>query len=557
MRLTTFAILLFTSSTSAFGIQYHIADFDIPSPTLLGFSHPKLSPHLRTTLSLRNSSSNASALEVLTHAGSPWDTCSIQTKKLWVGQRAYQHQRFHIICHGLPVYGAFISSHGRRDQVVLVQGAIPGAGASFDSSEGVLDEAVVREQMISYSMVQPGKLVYYYIHGENHLVPAYLYRFKDERGLPWEGLYHGFTGEALAHVPLHLQAYEGFSFLENPLQSELEKVSIENLSTDQDHLDGQRFSVYGADILSDRAVASENLFDYDPENEELFDQVQAYYTLERAREFFGQYFPLEEDPRIDVFTHTYLDNNAMYLPAISEQDVGSIHIGVADNIFMQYLNRDSDVLIHEYSHHIIYKFLTATWGESLTLHEGTADFFAYVLNDDPYLAESILVGSPYLRTAEIESDRKHDLEASYRGSHLLGQFWSAILWDLYRDLGSDALEIITDSLNYWPSQAQLSDAVLALVISDKELKDGQNVCKILELSLDRGLYEAVSVTGNQGCDLKDKEIIRFATEDSNDQSEFDNDLACGAIGLRGSSSWSLLLLTLPLLLWIRRSGNEA
>ena len=48
------------------------------------------------------------------------------------------------------------------------------------------------------------------------------------------------------------------------------------------------------------------------------------------------------------------------------------------------------------------------------------------------LAESILIGRPYLGTADLDSDRKFDVEAKYQGAHELGQFWFAVLWDLYQ-----------------------------------------------------------------------------------------------------------------------------
>ena len=53
-------------------------------------------------------------------AGSPWDSCTIQNKKLWVGVKKHKHQQFSIICRGLPVYGAFLSEHGQKDRKILV-----------------------------------------------------------------------------------------------------------------------------------------------------------------------------------------------------------------------------------------------------------------------------------------------------------------------------------------------------------------------------------------------------------------------------------------------------
>ena len=288
----------------------------------------------------------------------------------------------------------------------------------------------------------------------------------------------------------------------------------------------------------------------------MFDQVQAYYTLERARGFFDQFFNLDNDKTLTVFTHSFPDNNAMYVPG-SDGIPSSIFLGTADNINMQNLNRDSDVLIHEYSHHIVFKYLTTTWGESLTLHEGTADFFAFVINGDPFLGESIIVDQSYLRTAIVDEQRKYDAESSSTGSHLLGEFWSSLLWELYSDMGQDSLKLITNSLNYWPERAIISDAIQGLVLSDQELYAGTSRCKILSLALKKGFYHAISGLSPEDCGLSSAEVAPYIIPLENKSDRKSSDMpACGSIGSASSNTANLLFLMSPLFILYRRFRGE-
>ena len=52
MRFINFASFLLLFSTSVHGVQSNIADSHISTPTLHGFSHPKLSPHTLVKLSV-------------------------------------------------------------------------------------------------------------------------------------------------------------------------------------------------------------------------------------------------------------------------------------------------------------------------------------------------------------------------------------------------------------------------------------------------------------------------------------------------------------------------
>ena len=551
-RILNFATVLFILPPTALSFQSNSADYDSVSPALLGFSYPKLSPHLRKTLNLRNTDSRITALEVLKLAGNPWDTCTISLQKNWGLGAHPNHRRYQVICHGLPVFGAFVTSHGQGSNLDLVEGAIPQAGAEFMTLEGIQTEQEIREQMTPKSTISSGELKYFYLEDEHSLVPAYEFKVRDTRRMLHRKLYDAYNGQLLYQQNLSLQSHQGYSFLENSLEETTELVDINNIQSQQGLLDGAHFRVYGADEFAPRATAAGKVFDYLPEEELLFDQVQAYYTLERAHSFFSQFFSLKNDETLMVFTHSFPENNAMYVPGDSAMP-GAIFLGTDDQVYMTNLNRDSDVLIHEYSHHIIYKFLTATWGESLTLHERTADFFAFVLSQDPYLAETLLPGKGFLRTAELNENRKYDSESMSRGSHQLGEFWSSLLWEFYQELGSDALTIIASSIHFWNERAQIADAILALTLADGNHFNGQNRCTILELAAKKGFYSAISNLNISNCNVNSADLIPTVIPLEAKDEDSKAFPSCGTIGMQNSQSLSFILgLPFLLLLWRRR-----
>lgn len=476
------------------------------------------------------------------------ETCSTRQKNLRFGIYGIKHQRYLIICHGLPVYGAFLSSHGKEDKGYYLQGSIPKDNAFFLPLENLLDQQEVRDQMMFHPKVSPGHLEYYLNPETMALTPSYIFRVQRSDLTVWDYIIDAATGEQLNQVPKFFHLTEGYAFLENPIESPLERVNLVNLLETSNVLTGENFTIFGADESTDRAESQENLFDYQPEDQEFFDQVQAYFSLERARSFFSQYFDLSADENITVYTHAYFENNAMYFPADGDLPP-AIYIGEPDGTFMTNLNRDSDVAIHEYSHHIVFRFLKTTWGESLVLHEGTADFFAYVINNDPHLAESVVLGKPYLRSADIQEDQKFDQEAQYRGSHVTGQFWSALLWRLYQDLGEPGLRLISDSLNYWPENGDIKDALTALILADEDSNQGNNQCRILEHALNLGFYNALRTFSLTACNLNHLDAVpASASSPSSDPLSLNT---CGTIGSKGMGT-SFILLFLPLLLCLRR-----
>lgn len=276
------------------------------------------------------------------------------------------------------------------------------------------------------------------------------------------------------------------------------------------YLDGARVVVYAPGEGDPRAQAPDGRFEYLPDDFAdaiSFDQVQAYYGATRALDWFRDHLGFDGGATpIKVRVNDLIKGRAdaaLYTPPPAGPEV---RLGAGNDVLTN-LARDTDVVTHELGHHLIYSYVTTSQGESGVLHEGTSDYFAYAVNGDPYLGESIAPGRPYLRTAALASDSKYDRLAESEPSHIRGQYWSAVLWDLRQSQGEDFDRTVYASLPYLGPRAGLRDGFLALLNADRDRHPlatdraesgiyGESKCAILEAALARGF--AVYLDGLQG-----------------------------------------------------------
>lgn len=376
------------------------------------------------------------------------------------------------------------------------------------------------------------------------------------------------THEILSRDPIdfHVTAHV---HTENVLDAKLQTVTLDEIK-EGDYLDYPMFSVFGRTTLDTRAQAMNGLFPYTPDsNPTLFDQVQTSFNAQKALSWFQRMTGWEHSGRpIEIFTNTDDLNNAFYLPAQGTLPA-EVHLGRGDQISMRFLSRDADVVSHELSHHYIYQFVTTSRGDSGVIHEGTADYLAYAIQGDPHLGETVVPNAPYLRTALISENRRYDDPNQDRTSHHLGQYWSAVLWDLREQLGSEGDEMILTSLSYLPEQATLTDAFVALLYADNALFPttdkyrGENYCTILKRAIARGFTHAVRSLDGSSCELdlaqiasqRDAEIVPPQKSSRDPLAHIIP--ACGALSHGGKSfRWFALLCLgfpfLPLLFGRRR-----
>ncbi len=179
-------------------------------------------------------------------------------------------------------------------------------------------------------------------------------------------------------------------------------------------------------------------------------------------------------------------NNALYEP--SRGGLPSISIGEGDGTVLRNLELDRDVVSHEFTHHVIFSKVTSTSGESLVLHEGLADYFAFERGGNACLGESIcpdnspicVVPKHCLRSGENTLSYLSDVYRTL-GAHQQGQVISGLLWNLRSKLGQDKiLKTTYGSINYLPQDAGFSDFFTALLLANRDLYQGADACAIVD-----------------------------------------------------------------------------
>ncbi len=202
-------------------------------------------------------------------------------------------------------------------------------------------------------------------------------------------------------------------------------------------------------------------------------------------------------------------NNALFIPGdASANALPEIQIDDGDGKDLQSLGLDGDVVSHELGHHVIYRTLRTTSGQSLALHEGLADFLAFARTGDPCLGETIcpagsgacIVPGQCLRTAATNvkyGDANWEGWKRVRGGrlslgHLHGQLVSGLLWDLRvnGDIAADELTQLTiKAVSFFKFDSGFRDWLLALFMADAELFQGRYFAVIKARADGRNLTE--------------------------------------------------------------------
>ena len=378
-------------------------------------------------------------------------------------------------------------------------------------------------------------------------------------------------------------------FLRSPLDVNTSPVVLKGLSSEK--LDGRVFSVSaGADVP--RVAAGFEGFISDPHSPNTaleFDQIQTYYGASRAADWFGENFGYSPgSATINVRINKLIDNspnNAAYFG--SDEGGPEIQIGSGDGSTLANLGRDTDVVTHEFGHHVISRRLTRTSGESGVIHEGTADYFTYAINNDPYLGRSIKPGAISLRTGAQGPEGRLDNPNFPKQRHQVGQIWSAMLWDLRSQIGAKAADaIVFHGIDYLSSGAGYSEALLGLLQADRDIHPraaadpefgiyGEFKCQIIKHGVARGFAQLMEKIDAASCNLDMKQLaaesraysdsIKKSGEKKGQKVGFSfAGINCGTIGTATGMNtfgklpplnarlWQLGLMLLPLLFGVFR-----
>ncbi|MFK7826337.1 MAG: hypothetical protein AB8G05_19475 [Oligoflexales bacterium] len=167
--------------------------------------------------------------------------------------------------------------------------------------------------------------------------------------------------------------------------------------------------------------------------------------------------------------------------------------------FFENLRTDSDVLYHEYGHHLVYKTVQELSNpESFAIHDGFADFFAYMINGDNCLAETICrnPSSACSKPGECLRSAANNLRLSNlpkvfsRGGHYKhSELISALLWDTKQAANwtdAEGLSWVYNAIEYLDHAADFDSMIYSLIESDTDLFQSKNKCVIFNQAIQRG-----------------------------------------------------------------------
>ena len=249
-----------------------------------------------------------------------------------------------------------------------------------------------------------------------------------------------------------------------------------------------------------KAYEVSNEFIYDP-SDIRFKEASVFVHANNAMDYYHQLgFRTTSKKKITLHINVLVNgskNNAIYEPgSFFEKDSPSISIGSGDGLVLKNLTTDADVVSHELAHHMIYQTLTSTVGESLVLHEGLADFFAFARSKDSCLGESICPEKSTACSTYKTCLRSGANDLVYQSEpyvrlppHQQGQLLSGLLWDLFQKKNQNLDELADTTLQavkYLNPSSDIQDFLSAFALADQSVNQGKNICAFLDLSQKRG-----------------------------------------------------------------------
>lgn len=192
------------------------------------------------------------------------------------------------------------------------------------------------------------------------------------------------------------------------------------------------------------------------------------------------------------------DNTAVFIPN-GHVEMSEILISPGDGSILRNLRTDRDILSHQIAHAVIYRNLSTLGGNSAVVHEGLADAFTMLRNDDPCFARTVCPAQTTvcvmngerscLRTAD--NNLNWQTNASESDAHLKGQIISGMLWDLRKNNVMQPLElarIVMRAVEMFNYNSDARDLAFKYVVADKQIYNGIHRDAIIAAAKARGLF---------------------------------------------------------------------
>lgn len=495
------------------------------------------------------------------------DPVTLTRERHFNSSRASDHRRYRVLWDGIPVVGAYLDVHLNGNRIVLMNARLP-RDLAWDPTSlyGLTDfNDLMFRVGVRRDLVREVEKVLFVADGE--LRPGWCFKVLNPGSAPAAMVVDAIDGTLISSERLQFDVATALVYAKNSAEASPVEQSLIGLFG-SGWLDGTNFAVFGPDKDTDRAFSETSEYRFSPDSQAtLFDQAQTYFTAGRALDWFRSKFGYDPGGMVvNIYTESEIGNNARYLPAIGEVSA-QIQLGRGANGVLINLSRDSDVIIHEFSHHVLFAHLKTTRGETGLLHEGFADYFAYALNGDGNLGETIVPGEPYLRTANLPAEPRFDDPAQPQTPHNRGSHWASLLWKLRTEIGDDFDHVVYDSLGYLSPDAGTGEAFIGLLQADRDrfplaadspdrLTFGQHKCRIMELGVARGFTAALASLDGTSCSLDLGALHEARLKEIVPPKKETHELrvlgqTCGVAGGHADgSAW--LIYFLPLLATLRR-----
>lgn len=364
---------------------------------------------------------------------------------------------------------------------------------------------------------------------------------------------------------------KGKIYPHNVQDTELQTFEAENMTSDGKLANDKFYVAIDANSNEELVTATNSIFEFEPGTTG-FDQTSIFFNATRTLSWYESMgYQNFGDFRIRLVAHAIIGadkNNALYNPQIGTDS--TIFIGEGDGEVLKNLATDADVIAHEFGHHVIFRTLTSTSGESLVLHEGMADFFTFAKTDNACLGESICPANSPIHCA-IEQKCLRTAENSFifggedlpEEAHLRSQFISGLLWDLYQNESipkDEMVKIALGSIDYLQKKSGYQDLIIGLLHADLEIAEGSHCQTIYNQAKARGLGSQIESFDCNNIPAAAKSTAKSgATTPGDSETETTKSSSSGVCGIGSHTgkplqyAWLYFVPLLPLLgLFIRR-----
>ncbi|MEI6632338.1 MAG: M36 family metallopeptidase [Chlamydiota bacterium] len=425
------------------------------------------------------------------------DPAQLVFARLW-RSRSGAHVRFQQVCRALPVIGALLDVHlAPGGWVSVVTGAFhrglkmpaPTArGPRIGKGEAV---RIAREDLGRGSRLRAqekcGELV---CVDRGRPRPVYKVVLPASRPLGnWVYLVDTSSG-AIVRSSNTMRFARGAVYPRSPVEDASTRIVALERLRDPFALKGGHVVVANDDRPEARAETGEFIY---PPADTHFDEVMAYYHLDRAAEFFCGLDPEIETAmaaRGTLCAHVHAGErmeNAWYDPATR-----GIYFGDGGGPErMNDLAKEAAVICHEYTHAVLDRINPYLKGpEADALHEGYADYFGCSLTGDARIGEWVVAGRGERCLRDLENRARYPRDLAGE-PHADGAIWAGACWDLRKALSPAAADcLVYESMHFLPEFARFPDAAMGIAQADAAVFSGRNARRIAEAFGGRGLGAA-------------------------------------------------------------------